>query len=103
MREHRHAICIDVAAQRMGSLARRIVQLILARSASIEAGLRQSHSAPMGLLDICDALRSGGSGESGADAVDLQTVRQVLELMRCDGIGIVDKVSREGEGTSGVS
>lgn len=83
---------MDVAQQRMGSLAGKIVAFMLQRSLPSEIGVSQSHSVPIGLLDVCDTLRSLDE-ESHQQAVDLQTVRQVMELMRCDGIGIVSRVA----------
>jgi hypothetical protein len=92
IREHRHEICIDVTRQRMGSLACKIVTLMLQKGLSTEMGVAQSHSAPMGLMDVCDMLRAMDEG-SQQQAVDMQTVRQVMELMRCDGVGIVSRVA----------
>lgn len=86
---------MDVTKQRMGALASRIVALMLNKSISGEMGVHQTHSAPMGLLDVLDALRSideNAPAASASHSIDLQTVRQVMELMRCDGIGVVDRV-----------
>mmetsp|Transcript_12069 Transcript_12069/g.18234 ORF Transcript_12069/g.18234 Transcript_12069/m.18234 type:complete len:622 (+) Transcript_12069:48-1913(+) len=87
-REQRHQLCISVARQRMGNLASRIVRIILKRSMPTEVGIT-SHSAGMGLLDVIQALKDEDGGK--AEGLDMHTVRRVMELMRCDALGIVDK------------
>jgi DNA-directed RNA polymerase III subunit RPC3 len=98
-REERHQLCINVAHQRMGTLAGAIVKIILDRSMPTEMGAKQSHSSPMTLLDLCAVLReskaktSGAAGAGSGGGVDIQTIRQVMDLMRCDALGMVDKLS----------
>lgn len=93
-REERHQLCINVAHQRMGSLAGGIVKIILDRSMPTEMGSKQTHSSPMSLLDLCAILRESKASTSGAHGgVDIQTIRQVMDLLRCDALGIVDKIT----------
>jgi DNA-directed RNA polymerase III subunit RPC3 len=92
-REERHQLCINVAHQRMGSLAGGIVKIILDRSMPTEMGSKQTHSSPMSLLDLCAILRESKASTGAHSGVDIQTIRQVMDLLRCDALGIVDKIT----------
>jgi DNA-directed RNA polymerase III subunit RPC3 len=103
-REERHQLCINVAHQRMGSLAGGIVKIILDRSMPTEMGSKQTHSSPMSLLDLCAILRESKASTSGAHSgVDIQTIRQVMDLLRCDALGIVDKITGNNTSPNGDS
>jgi hypothetical protein len=105
VREQRHQLCISVARQRMGALAGNLVRILMDKGMSTEMGTAQLVSThPMTVLELCQALkeldeeeshasRAGGAAGKKLGAMDLQTVKQVLELMRCDALGVVDRLS----------
>lgn len=102
-REERHQLCINVAHQRMGTLAGNIVKIILDRSMPTEMGAKQSHSSPISLLELCAILRESRVSPGGQSGVDIQTIRQVMDLMRCDALGMVDKTTGVSTNTHGNS
>lgn len=96
IREERHSLCVTIARSRMGNLAGNIVRTILDSSMRTEYQAACDVSTPMSLHDIYDRVKSTennlGSNKATIRPVDLAMVRGVIEFLRTDAVGIVERV-----------
>jgi hypothetical protein len=97
--EERNALCVSVTEQRMGAVGARVVQLLLSKQIG---GLASNPEAHMSVADIHKGLReknkadtAAGRGDPSIDAIDMKTLSLLLETMRCDSTGVVDKIMCE--------
>lgn len=105
--EECNALCISVTVQRMGAVGGRVVQLLLNNQAG---GYSAGSPAHMSVADIHRGLRdmnrvdtAAGKGDPSIDSIDLKTLSLLLETMRCDSTGVLDKVLCEDKTAGGRS
>lgn len=99
-------MCISVTTQRMGTMGANVVELLLNDSEAGRGGSGGSNPAIlMSVPDIHKGLReqqkkkmaaAAAKTENGvipsSESIDLKTLSLLLETMRCDSTGVVDKV-----------
>lgn len=99
IREERHEKCIEIARLRMENVAGLIVKIILDSSINTELKATEAFSSPLSFIDILEQLKLLNSKQlQNSSALkqissDPTTLKNLLELLRNDGLGIVDKVS----------
>jgi hypothetical protein len=103
--EERNALCVSVTTQRMGVVGARVVQLLLSKQVGGSSSVNPAAlmSVPAILRGLKDRSREDASGDSSVDAMDLKTLSVLLETMRCDSTGVVDKVMSEDKTLGGRS
>ena len=99
VREERHAFCVDIVRNRMENVAGVIIQVILDASMSSEVAADQTQSQSLNLADIHERLkahdhhhRTHSSSNANKLQIDLSTLRKLLDILKSDSVGIVDKV-----------
>lgn len=94
--EERNALCVSVTTQRMGTAGASVVKLLLGRGSRGDGsgGASSSGANPAALMSVADihaGLRSEEGLAADAKSMDLKTLSMLLETMRCDSTGCVDK------------
>ena len=96
--QERNDLCVSVTTQRMGTMGANVVQLLL-RPQDGRGGGVSNPTAMMSVAEIHRELKEllkrkaeSDDGSSPPESIDLKTLSMLLETMRCDTTGVVDRV-----------
>ncbi len=82
----RHELCVKLVEQKMGLVASYVVKVILENSLPFELEANAVRSFPCNLQKILSVVRDALKEYN----IDLNTLKKVIELLKSDGVGIID-------------